>query len=210
MPKIVDRTEYKKELLESCFNLFSKKGYNNVTMREISKEIGVSTGTLYHYFPTKEDILENMFDYIKEKNVGEYLEVINNEDSIEKRVETIIDFWNKNQEYYQNVMLLAIDLYRNKRKKIENLFRDFFNFYTNAVSNKLKISQNFSMAIVNQLLGLVFHSILTTEKVSYSDQLDMLKDVLVSIFHTSEDRSKDSEDNVKDILFNIISKNIRN
>ena len=57
MPKIVDHDEYRKELLERCFGIFSRKGFSNVTMREIVSEIGVSTGTLYHYFDTKEKII---------------------------------------------------------------------------------------------------------------------------------------------------------
>ena len=53
MPKIVDRDRYRKELLNKCFDIFAEKGYSSVTMREIGSEIGVSTGTLYHYFPSK-------------------------------------------------------------------------------------------------------------------------------------------------------------
>jgi AcrR family transcriptional regulator len=209
MPKIVDHIEYKKELLESCFDFFGKKGYSNATMREIATEIGVSTGSLYHYFPTKEDILDNMFDYIIEKNTLEHILIINEDDSVEERVNTLMDFWMQNQEFYQNVMLLAIDLNRKKTKKIEKLFKGFFDFYTNMLSDKLNISENFSKSIIIQLLGLLFHSILSKEKVSYNDQLNMVKDVLISIFHTNEDRTKNSEKIVKNILFNIISNNIK-
>lgn len=210
MPKIVDRFEYKKELLQKCFNLFSKKGFSNVTMREIASEIGVSTGTLYHYFPTKDDILEKMISYIQEKNVGDLVKVVNQDDTIEKRVDSIINFWNDNQEYYQNVMLLAIDLYRNKKNKIEKIFKDFYNYYANALSDKFNISEKFSKAIIIQLIGLIFHSILNPEKVSYDDQLDIIKDVLISIFHTNEDKSENTKENVKEILFNIISNNKKN
>ncbi|NJL79674.1 MAG: helix-turn-helix transcriptional regulator, partial [Richelia sp. SM2_1_7] len=56
MPKIVDHEKYRKELLWKSFDLFAQKGYGSVTMREIAKELGVSTGTLYHYFPNKESL----------------------------------------------------------------------------------------------------------------------------------------------------------
>jgi len=69
MPKIVDHEQYRKELLSKCFDLFAQKGYASITTRQIAKELGVSTGTLYHYFPRK----ENMFEQLVEQTSQEYL-----------------------------------------------------------------------------------------------------------------------------------------
>jgi AcrR family transcriptional regulator len=73
MPKIVNRDEYRQKLLEKSLSLFTRKGYHNVNMKEIAAEIGVSTGTLYHYFPSKENILAEMIAWIGDKNVDEYM-----------------------------------------------------------------------------------------------------------------------------------------
>ncbi|MGB6015410.1 MAG: helix-turn-helix domain-containing protein, partial [Nodosilinea sp.] len=48
MPKIVDHDQYRREILDQCFDLFAEKGYAALTMRQIAQELGVSTGTLYH------------------------------------------------------------------------------------------------------------------------------------------------------------------
>ena len=58
MPKIVDHEQYRKELLGKCFDLFAQKGYGSITMRQIAQGLGVSTGTLYHYFPSKQALFE--------------------------------------------------------------------------------------------------------------------------------------------------------
>ena len=42
MPKIVNHTEYREELLEKCFELFARSGFQSVTMREIGKKLGIS------------------------------------------------------------------------------------------------------------------------------------------------------------------------
>ena len=57
MPKIIDHSQYKLELLNKCFELFSKTGYGNITMRKIAELLDVSTGKLYHYFPSKPSIV---------------------------------------------------------------------------------------------------------------------------------------------------------
>ena len=58
MPKIVDVEQYRKELLLKSAELFAEKGYANMTTRELAQGLGVSTGTLYHYFPSKAALFE--------------------------------------------------------------------------------------------------------------------------------------------------------
>ncbi len=64
MPKIVDAQQYRQELLSKCFDLFAEKGYANVTTRQIAKELEVSTGTLYHYFPNKQVLFEQLAEQV--------------------------------------------------------------------------------------------------------------------------------------------------
>ena len=47
-------------ILKAAGNLFSKKGYDSVTMREIAKEAGCSHTTIYLYFKDKEMLLHQL------------------------------------------------------------------------------------------------------------------------------------------------------
>ena len=47
----------RKEIAEKAIALFIDKGYLKTTTREIAKICGMSTGALYHYIGSKEDIL---------------------------------------------------------------------------------------------------------------------------------------------------------
>ena len=44
-------------ILNAAGKIFSKKGYDSVTMREIAKEAGCSHTTIYLYFKDKEQLL---------------------------------------------------------------------------------------------------------------------------------------------------------
>lgn len=70
MPKIVDHEQYRKELLDKCFDLFALKGYDSITMRQIAEGLGVSTGTLYHYFPSKQILFEQLVQEICEQDLS--------------------------------------------------------------------------------------------------------------------------------------------
>ncbi len=59
MPKFIDRIVEK--IFEASFRLFTMKGYQQVTMKMIAQEAGLSVGTLYNYFLNKQDLFLNVF-----------------------------------------------------------------------------------------------------------------------------------------------------
>jgi len=44
------------EILDAAIRLFSEKGYHNVSIHEIAKEAEFGVGTIYKFFPNKEDL----------------------------------------------------------------------------------------------------------------------------------------------------------
>ena len=72
MPKIVDHDRYRKELLQGSLDLFAERGYGSITMRQIAKGLGVSTGTLYHYFPSKESIFMQLVQELCEQDISSF------------------------------------------------------------------------------------------------------------------------------------------
>ena len=76
MPKIVDHEAYRVELVEGSADLFSKHGFGSVTMRGVAKALGVSTGTLYHYFPSKEALFEASVEYVVRRNAEVAIELL--------------------------------------------------------------------------------------------------------------------------------------
>jgi AcrR family transcriptional regulator len=66
MPKKVDHDQYRRELVSGCVELFAASGYSALTIRAIARGLGVSTGTLYHYFPNKQAIFMAVVESITE------------------------------------------------------------------------------------------------------------------------------------------------
>ena len=48
----------KQALLEAAIELFAKDGFWQTTTASIAQEAGVATGTLFTYFPTKNDLID--------------------------------------------------------------------------------------------------------------------------------------------------------
>jgi AcrR family transcriptional regulator len=55
-----------KELLDTAQELFFQKGYMQVSVRDIIEKVGVAKGTFYHYFKSKEDLLDQLVNRFSE------------------------------------------------------------------------------------------------------------------------------------------------
>jgi AcrR family transcriptional regulator len=60
-------TDKKQAILDSALQLFVNHGFNATSTASIAKAAGVATGTLFHHFPTKNDIMNQLFLSIKQQ-----------------------------------------------------------------------------------------------------------------------------------------------
>ena len=72
MARIVKDPEIRRsEIIDIAEELFLKSGYNETAVSDIVKRVGVSQGTFYYYFKSKEDILNAIIErYIDDIKVG--------------------------------------------------------------------------------------------------------------------------------------------
>ena len=68
----------KEKIFEVALDLFSKKGYDSVSLREIADNVGIKKSSIYSHYPSKEAILMDIFEYLT--NLIEYDELLNSED----------------------------------------------------------------------------------------------------------------------------------
>ena len=57
----VAQEEKRKQLLAAAVRVFARTGYHDCRVGDITEEAGVAHGLLYHYFTSKEEVLEAVF-----------------------------------------------------------------------------------------------------------------------------------------------------
>lgn len=67
MPRSTKQNEAMREatraaLIESAMALFAQNGYAHTSTRSLAQAAGISTGLMYHYFSSKEQLLRAVFD----------------------------------------------------------------------------------------------------------------------------------------------------
>lgn len=59
--------ERPQELLDAALTVFAERGYRNATLDEVADAAGVTKGTIYHYFRTKEELLLRAIEHYQDR-----------------------------------------------------------------------------------------------------------------------------------------------
>ena len=108
----------KEKIFEVSLDLFSKKGYDSVSLREIAEEVGIKKSSIYSHYPSKEAILMDIFEYLT--NLFEYDELLNNDElSLSEDNEILIE--NPELFYHKGSEAIRIMFSQEKNLKIWKL-----------------------------------------------------------------------------------------
>ncbi len=84
--------ETKNRLIDSALQVFSRKGFDASTTKDIAKEAGVTDGLIYHYFASKEELLWAVVDkHSLNKNLQTAAMELNGDESLESLMTCYFD-----------------------------------------------------------------------------------------------------------------------
>lgn len=120
MPKVTSmyKEELKEKIIQAAIESFSQSGYDRTTMHDIAKRLGLSKGTLYLYFRSKEDL----FIAICERNIlrsdEEDAEFFVKKENVASDAEQIYDNIRRREQGNDRVMLeMVAESARNPKLK---------------------------------------------------------------------------------------------
>jgi len=61
LPELGEATDRRRELVDAAVRVFARKGFHGSRVGDIAEEAGVAHGLLYHYFRSKDEVLETIF-----------------------------------------------------------------------------------------------------------------------------------------------------
>ncbi|GAB4154853.1 MAG: TetR/AcrR family transcriptional regulator [Cyanobacteria bacterium J069] len=198
MPKIVDHEEYRKELLSKCFELIAEKGYNAVTMRQIAQGIGVSTGTLYHYFPSKESLFEQLVGFVCEQDSFEFMSRTAHLETAQERLKVGFDWLTEREEYFQHQTLMMLDFARQLHREEVNQNQALQNSAENMEQGMMRCLGIEDVELV-QLLGnfvdgILLRRIYAGDRVSLPRQAALLSDMLQAYLESQQAKNRENSD----------------
>lgn len=83
--------EQTKTLIENtALDLIRKRGYEQTTMRAIAGKAGVSLGNAYHYFPSKDHLIQAFYQRTHEEHLAVSLPALEKESTLKARLQTVV------------------------------------------------------------------------------------------------------------------------
>ena len=80
----------KQQALEAAATVFAEKGYHGATTQDIAEQMGIQQGSLYYYFKSKEQALQQVCEYGFEHFVLQTQAIFEREESFETKLYSIV------------------------------------------------------------------------------------------------------------------------
>ena len=78
MVRVVKKAEVRRlEILEAARTLFQTQEYDKTTMQDVMDYLGIAKGTIYHYYKSKEELLQAVIEHMVDENTGQMQTLVN-------------------------------------------------------------------------------------------------------------------------------------
>lgn len=94
MPKVTEAhsAARRQQIIDAAYRCFARKGFHQATMRDIYAEAGLSPGAIYHYFDSKDAIIQASFEFDYERSLGLFAAALQRDNPLQALYE-LLDFF---------------------------------------------------------------------------------------------------------------------
>ena len=162
------KNQKRKKILDKAWELFRKNGYEETKVEDITRELGVSKGSFYTYFKTKDEVLYEILERIKKENEERISKINVNQEPSKILEDYVISKMNYIVKLLNNMKISSIN--RNlSNSKLKNFFEElkkvsieFIN--KNIVEKFNKINGNkYNLKIISEFVYLAIEEFLYNE-----------------------------------------------
>ncbi len=130
-------------ILNTAIDLFRQNGYSAVTINEICNMCGITKGTFYYHFKTKEDLVLSYYEMLSDDMMQIMPELLKDKPCIEK-------VWSCIEYFIDNTISLGPDLLKNLIQIDMNAGCNVFSPYWKDHSPAEKIFSKMELELIRQ------------------------------------------------------------
>jgi len=187
-PKYVDHDQYRRELLHQCFELVAQQGYAAITMRQLTEHLGVSMGTLYHYFKDKQALFEQLVEEMARQNAP--VQPSGTADDPTANLAQMLSQVGQNESFHLKQLFIFADFYRLQDSETthhSNTLEATGEGYRRAISQFTGLSNPVMTMLIRSLLnGLVMEQMFADNTVTFEEKADLFLQMLSAYLKQQE------------------------
>ena len=186
--------EKKDKIFDAALNLFTTKGFHGTPTSEIAKTAGVANGTLFHYFKTKEDLINNLYLNVKNDMVEESVNGIEKIESLKLKLEFL---WSKTIQWAmsnpQKIFFIQQYMYSpyittNTQEEVDKIKEVYINLIQSGIDKgeirDIPVELIYIIA-TQQLFGMIQYLVVNPEKYHDSEFMNIAFNLFYDILKKS-------------------------
>jgi len=180
MPAKVDHDARRKELLSASFSIFARDGYAACTMRGLAKSLGVSTGTLYHYFDGKDAVFVAMIRQLNAELIASANAELGAGVNENERLQVLLGFLARHLDQLQALIRIALEYHRHHDDPTSRAWlADITRQYVHTFQSHLSFDNPKEARVMMSLLvGAIVHQLLDSEAVDLFEHVSWIRRAL--------------------------------
>ena len=189
-----EKLKQRQDMLAAALELFSEKGFHNVSMHEIAQKSEFAIGTLYKFFKNKEDLYKALMLEQADKSVEALTKAIEEPDDEVEKLRNYVRA--KRQFFHENVSMVRLyfaetrgasfnitaGLDREIRDRYGHLVETLASIFKSGIDRKrfVKIADPYHLAVAMESLtnGFLFLWLEAPERHPYPEDPDAILNIL--------------------------------
>ena len=136
-----DVSEHRKnQIIQAAMTVFARSGFHKATMDDIVVESGLSKGTLYWYFKSKDEIISTVVDNFFRQEFDQINPILSEDIPAKQKLLRITDLFIADLALMQPIMSITFE-YISLALREEDIRRSFYHYYHNYIEFLTSIIQ---------------------------------------------------------------------
>jgi AcrR family transcriptional regulator len=116
-------TERQQEIIETALGLINEKGIQGLTIKNLSKRLGITEPAIYRHFENKIQILVALFDLLKRNTSGIFESELNSDEPAVRKIERLFEKHFKSFAEMPSLasVVFSEEIFRNEEKLISKI-----------------------------------------------------------------------------------------
>ena len=173
--------ETRSKIIKAAVKLFSRQGYHRTTIAELAQAIGQTSGAIFHYFSSKEAILDAVVDWLA-RGLKAYYELAQQAQSgsYELMADVLLimrDHYKRNPEATICLAALATEFAGSNHpmeERLKEVYEIFVDGFARSLSNHphVKDPRAAAIAILGSVQGIAIQGLLREKEYNIDDLAD--------------------------------------
>lgn len=156
--------EKKRQIMDAALQLFVENGFHGTSTAEIAKTAGVATGTLFHHFKTKQDLINSLYLDSKQSMLMDVAQDYNPKKPFKTNIKNLwhkfVYFGIEHSDTFQFILIFHSSPYISTltKEQIENRFDELIEVYKNGIECS-EIKMVYDEMMLDYFWGTVFATV---------------------------------------------------